>query len=165
MNTGLNITGVQINDVEKYNKKCDVIKKLIKSTYPSIDISFEQINRLDLVFMNIENIIKIALLPDETWNQIKSNIDDKLNTIGFNQLSKPYAIEYCELCSRNIRAKASCNFCHKICCIECYIDSFKKGKGIIKCGFCSKKFGVKCADEYIELMIDDIRTNAFGNLK
>ena len=158
MNSGLNITGVHITDIDAYNKKCEVVKKLIVSTYPNIKIDFKQINRMDLVYLIIEDIIKIGLLPGENWNQIKSNIDRKLKLVMYNGNN----VKCCELCSQDIKAKASCNFCHKICCIECYIDTFKKGKGIIKCGFCSKKFGVRCKTEYIDLMVDERRENAFG---
>ncbi len=123
-----------------------------------IDIKYEQANCFDFVFVVIGSINKLAILPDENWNQVKSNIDKVLNAIHMNLEQKK--LESCELCTRDIKVKASCNFCHKISCLECYIDSFRKGCGVVKCGFCSQTFGVKCPKKYIDMMIGDIRENA-----
>ena len=66
----------------------------------------------------------------------------------------------CKECKGQIKCLASCNKCHTNTCLECYIDSFRTGKGIVKCKFCSYSFGNQVPDEYIDLAIDDIRTNA-----
>jgi transcription elongation factor Elf1 len=58
-----------------------------------------------------------------------------------------------------MKAKTSCNKCHGICCIECYIDSFRKNKGIVVCGLCDYSYGVKTPDKYIDVLVGDIRDN------
>jgi transcription elongation factor Elf1 len=59
-----------------------------------------------------------------------------------------------------MKTKTTCNKCGKISCIECYIDCFKKNKGIIKCDICSFSFGIKTPDSYIDMLVEDIRKNA-----
>lgn len=149
--SGLNIEGAQIDDLEKYNNMCVLIKKLIKKVYPNLKIRFDQINNMDLVYIIIENNVKIALMPNTEWINLKKEIDDKLNY---------KTNENCELCKEKITKLACCNSCKKYTCIECYIKNFIKNSGIIKCHYCSYSFGVYTPPEYIDILVDDIRENA-----
>ena len=71
-----------------------------------------------------------------------------------------YNDNICRLCESEIKTKTECGGCKKICCIECYIENFKANKGIIKCDNCSYSFGVKTPDNYIDILVGDIRENA-----
>lgn len=152
MNNKLNVEGITIANIEDYNKKCLLIKKLINSTYKNSHIKFSQLSNIDLLYVVVDNIVKISIMPDSSWNNIKNDIDEKLKQTLGNRM--------CEGCKGNIKCLASCNKCKTNICLECYIDNFRIGKGIIKCNFCSYSFGCKVPDEYIDLAIDDIRTNA-----
>lgn len=152
MNSILDVNGIQIPNIDEYEKKCNMVKKLIKSTYKNSQIIFNQLNKNDLMYVIIDNIVKISIMPDTNWIEIKNNIDTKLKqTLGKRM---------CEGCKGQIKCLASCNKCHANTCLECYIDGFRTGKGIIKCKFCSFSFGCHVPDKYIDLAINDIRTNA-----
>ena len=139
-------------DVDEYEKKCILIKKLIKSTYTNSKISFVQLNKNDLMFVMFDNIIKIAIIPNANWIDIKLDIDTKFKqTLGDKM---------CQDCKGIIKCLASCNNCHYNTCLECYIDNFTAGKGIVKCKHCSYSFGHKIPNKYIDLAIDDIRSGA-----
>ena len=152
MNKGIQIEGVCIDNIDEYNAKCDVIKKLIKSVYKNSSIKFEQLNKMDLVYVSIEDIIKFALMPNVKWSELKEEIEVKLKNI--------YGVKMCSKCCCKIKCAATCNKCKSQTCLECYIESFKLNKGIIRCMSCNYSFGVKVPDEYIDLAIDEIRTNA-----
>ncbi len=147
-----NIQDVYIGNIEKYKQKCVLFKKLIKSTYPDIKIKFIDSDGVDLCYIEINKQIKIAILPNVVWQDIKKNIDLKLSkSIDFNN--------FCSQCNKQMSTKTSCNKCYEICCVECYIDNFRKNKGLIVCGFCNYTYGIKTPDEYIDILIDDIRDN------
>lgn len=155
MNKGLNIEGVCINNIDEYNKKCELIKQLAYSTYKNSKVSFIQVNKIELMYIVLDNIVKIAIMPEQNWIDIKNNIDIKLKQTLGNRL--------CKECKGQIKCLASCNNCHTNTCLECYINNFKKNKGIIKCKNCSYSFGCEVPDEYIDIAIDDIRDNAKKN--
>lgn len=152
MNNGIQIVGVQIDDVEEYNAKCTIIKKLIKSHYKNSSIKFVQLNKIDLVYVIFDDKIKFAIMPDVKWSELKEEINEKLKDV--------YKEKICSKCSCEMKCIAECNKCKTQTCLECYIDNFKLNKGIIKCGSCNYLFGVQVPDEYIDLAIDDIRYNA-----
>ena len=152
MNNGIQIEGVQIVNVEEYNSKCDIIKKLIKSQYKNSSIKFVQLNKIDLVYVIFDKTIKFAIMPDVKWTELRKEIDFKLRDI--------YKEKICKKCGCKIKCVAGCNNCGTQTCLECYIDNFKLNKGIIRCEICNYSFGVRVPDEYIDLAIDDIRTNA-----
>ena len=151
-----NIQDVYIGDIEKYKQKCMLFKKLIKSTYPDITIKFIDSDNVDLCYIKINEQIQIAILPNVIWHDIKKNIDLKLSQINYGS-TKSIVNDYCSQCNKQMSAKTSCNKCHGICCVECYIDNFRKNKGLIVCKFCDYVYGIKTPDEYIDILIDDIR--------
>lgn len=148
----IQIEGVQINNIEEYNTKCDIIKKLIKSQYKNSLVKFEQLNKISLIHVVIDNRIKFALMPNIKWNEIKKEIDLKLKCA--------YGEKICSKCMSEMKCVTICNNCSSQTCLECYIDSFRLNKGIIKCEICNYLFGIKIPDKYIDLAIDDIRSNA-----
>lgn len=151
----MNFGGYNIENWSQYKSNSELIIKLIKKTYPDQNILFEEPIGLDLYSVKIGTNIKITICPDNSWLDIKKNIDLKL--LNSNQCEN-----ICEICKKEMETKTACNKCKKTCCIECYINNFKKNKGIIKCDYCSYTFGIKTPDEYIDILIDDIRTNATG---
>jgi hypothetical protein len=68
MSTILDVEGIQILNVEEYEKKCKIVKNLIKSTYKNSQITFNQLNKIDLMYVILDNIVKIAIMPDANWN-------------------------------------------------------------------------------------------------
>jgi len=146
----MNIGGIKIDNYDKYKLDSKLIIKLVEKFYYNEHITVIEPQSFDFFELVINNHIKITILPQDTWISIKNNIDSKLSTND----------NICRLCDKQIITKTTCNNCNKSCCIECYIDNFRKNKGIIKCDNCKYLFGVKTPDKYIELFIGDIRENA-----
>lgn len=147
-----NNNDTHVANVEEYKKKCDIIKKLVITQYMYYSIKFEQSNPFTLMYVIINSEIKLAIMPDTKWNELKHDID-----LGLKQ---SYTKMICEECKESIKCVANCNRCKKSICVECYINNFKNGLGIIKCKFCSYSFGHIIHEDYIDLAIDDIRNNA-----
>lgn len=155
----MNIGGIKIDNWDNYKSSSNLIIKLIKKNYPKENILIDEPNGIDFYSVKIGPNIIITILPGESWINIKKNIDLKLSSL--NQYEN-----ICRLCELEMKAKTACNKCKKTCCIECYIKNFKANKGIIKCDNCLCTFGVKTPDEYIDVLVDDIREKAYGmNMK
>jgi hypothetical protein len=152
MNNRVQIEGINIDNIDEYNAKCDIIKKIIKSQYKNSSIKFTQLNKIDLVYVLIDGRIKFAIMPDVKWTELREEIDLKLRSV--------YKDKMCVKCGCEMKCAAGCNKCRAQTCLECYIDNFKLNKGIVRCGICNYSFGVRVPDEYIDLAIDDIRSNA-----
>lgn len=152
MNNGISVQGIQINNYVEYNSRCEIIKKIIKTQYKNSSIKFQQLNKMDLVYVYIDNKIKFVLMPDVKWSELKEDIDLKLKEL--------YKEKMCVKCKCEMKCAAGCNKCKAQTCLECYIEMFKLNKGIIICDVCNYSFGVNVPDEYIDLAIDDIRSNA-----
>lgn len=145
--------GINIDNWNQYKINSDLIVKLIKKSYTDQEIKFVEPNGIDLYTVQIGSNIMITIMPGDNWNNIKKNIDSKLyNPIQSNNI--------CRLCRLEMEIKTECNKCKKSSCIECYINNFRKNKGIIKCDNCDFSFGQKTPDSYIDILIDDIRENA-----
>jgi hypothetical protein len=153
----MNIGGIQIDNWDNYKSGSNLIIKLIKKNYPKENIIIEEPVGIDFYSVKINSNITITIMPDDSWIDIKKNIDLKLSSL--NQYEN-----ICRLCKMEIKAKTSCVRCQKTCCIECYIKNFKTNKGIIKCDNCSYKFGVKTPNEYIDILVEDIREKAYGKV-
>jgi hypothetical protein len=149
----MNVGGIYINDLAQYKANSNLIFRLIKKNYPDEHIIFEESQNIDLDTVQIGCKINLTIMPDSTWIEIKKNIDGKLYG-----LKNPNNI--CRLCQMNIKTKTECNKCKKSCCLECYIRNFKANNGIIKCDNCSYSFGVFTPDEYIDVLVGDIREKA-----
>ena len=67
----LDVEGIQITNVEEYEKKCNLVKKIIKSTYKNSQITFRQLNKIDLMYVILDKIVKILIIPDANWIKIK----------------------------------------------------------------------------------------------
>ena len=107
------------NDLDKYNKRCDIIKKLIIDKYT--DITLEFIKNPDTLYIEviINNDSKITLLPDNTWQEVTRHINKKIE--GFKG--------DCPICCVKMINAVSCPKCSNNYCGTCYIKLFQIGKG------------------------------------
>lgn len=136
----------------EYKKQFDLIKKLIKLTYKNFQIEFEYLEENNALGVCLDKIVKILIYPNNSWIDIKINIDTQLKQTMGNHI--------CDECNDKIKCLASCNNCRSVICVECYINNFRTNKGIIKCKICSYSFGNVVPEEYIDFAIDNIRSNA-----
>ena len=141
-------------DLDKYYKRCNVLKNLINKEYKNKNFGFI-INRETLYMEVVINIKStITLLYDNDWNEIKRHIDKKI------RLQKDYTdgvVENCTICFEKIKKSVSCSKCANNWCSECYINIFKHGKGIITCPHCRYTFGSTMSEYQIKLGVYGIR--------
>lgn len=149
----MNIRGVIIDDVYEYENNSNLIVELIKKFYSDKEIIFEKPATIDLYKIQIGSNIMMTIMPGDTWKEIKKNIDSKLYNLNKSD-------NICRLCGLGMEVKTECNKCKKSCCVECYINCFKKNEGIIKCDNCSFSYGQKIHKSYIDKSINNIRENA-----
>jgi len=127
-------------DLDKYNKRCDIIKSLILKKYT--DTTFEFITNPDTscIEVIINNNSKISLLPDNTWQEVERHINTKI--IGFTG--------DCPICYEKKITSVSCAKCSNDFCGKCYIKLFMVGKGIITCPHCRDMTGQSMPEHMIE---------------
>tara|TARA_B100000768_G_C11266305_1_gene371248 strand:- start:1351 stop:1797 length:447 start_codon:yes stop_codon:yes gene_type:complete len=143
----MDIRKMNSNEVDEYNKRCDVIKGLILTIYTNT--IFEFIINPDTLYIEvmINDNSKISLLPNNTWGEVKRHIDKKI--IGFTG--------DCIICCEKMENAVSCAKCSNNFCGKCYIELFKLGKGIITCPHCRYSFGEKIPEYKIEIYVDQIK--------
>lgn len=135
-------------DKDEYEKLCNLIISLIKIKYPDlvIDVSISSFNLMEVT---INKNSRLTILPQSKWNEIKRHIEVKLNQGWQNEL--------CQLCCETLHKRVSCNKCSNYWCINCYINLFKSGSGIIICPYCRDSFGKKVPQNIIEYCIQEIK--------
>lgn len=136
---------------EEYEKLCDLMLNLIKLNYPDIAIEVEN-NFFGLLEITINKNSKLTILTNSKWFEIKRHIDTKLK-IGWEK-------ELCQLCCEIIVRRVSCGKCSNYWCVNCYIELFKSGEGIIICPYCRNKFGVKTPKNMIDTCVNEIKRKA-----
>ena len=122
----------------------------IKEYIPSEKIRFQNNNftgNTEIVFTERKAILSI--LKENTWENIKRNIDNKMSNI------KPVECSIC-LSKKVQKRKVSCPKCSFDTCAGCYINIFRTNKGIIKCPFCRYTHGNEFPDEMIEIGVQEI---------
>lgn len=135
-------------EFEIYNKRCEIIKNLLLKEYKNIRFKFvRNVGTLEMVVV-INDIYTITLLSNNTWNEIKRNIDQKISE------NKD---EICYICSEKMIKPVSCNKCSKSYCCMCYINLFKNNRGIITCPNCRYSIGKETPDYMMETCINEIR--------
>jgi len=142
---------MSVEEFNKYDKRCDVIKNIILKDYK--DISFDFVRNPDTLIVEIiiNKAVKISILPNNTLKDIKRHIDKKISN-QHNGVS-----EDCIMCCEKIQNNVTCSKCSNNYCSECYINLFKIGKGIIKCPHCRFEIGEIMPDYMIPICIEDIR--------
>jgi hypothetical protein len=143
----MDIRKINSNEVDKYNKRCDVIRRLILTTYA--DTTFEFIRNTDTLYIevNINNNSKISLLPNNTWDEVKRHINKKIK--GFT--------DDCIICCEKMENSVSCPKCSNNFCGKCYIKLYRVGKGIITCPHCRREEGVNLTEYAIESGVVQIK--------
>ena len=112
----------------EYPKEFDDICKKIKLYIPHISVEFRKSSTtglLELIFVKEQSVMSVT--NDNTWDEITRHIDSCLKEDkGLN----------CQICQESIINRTGCTKCSADWCVECYINIFKTGRGIIKCPFC-----------------------------
>ncbi len=94
--------------------------------------------------------VKVTIMDDDTWDEIKRRIDSRLN----------YKKERdCSICSNTFENKIKavhCKKCSVVYCTDCYINIFRTNKGIIKCPFCRFEFGDIYPAYMVEIAVQEI---------
>ena len=130
-------------------KRNELLHKIIKYI-PTEKIRFQNNNfpgNIEIVFTERKAIMTI--LKENTWDEIKRHIDNKICDI------KPLECSIC-LSKEMQKSKVSCPICSFDTCVNCYISIFRANKGLIKCPFCRYTYGDECPDYMIEICIQEI---------
>lgn len=115
------------NEIEESDEFCDICKQ-VREYIPDVNIEFrfnQNTQLLEIVFIEEKSVMSI--LKDNTWEENKRHI----NAI----ISKNKNTD-CSICFNKIISRTGCSKCSVDWCVECYINLFKTGQGIIKCPFC-----------------------------
>jgi hypothetical protein len=135
-------------DLLIYSKRCDVLKQLILKAYGPHIHEFKKNESTGYIEVCFKMGGTITILHDNTWSELEKNIGKKLDG---------NANHFCSVCSGVKNKLVTCNKCSQSFCTECYIDSFRKNKGLVVCPHCNYSFGVVMSDEVLEDRIDNIR--------
>ena len=129
--------------------------KRIREYIPNEPIQFKKniyTDNLEIHFINKKEIMTI--LEDNNWEEIKRHIDVKLSSQRLDECSICYTKE-----ALNIR-RVTCTKCASEFCIDCYIQIFRKNKGIIKCPFCrftyGQEFPIYMIEEGVRQILDTL---------
>jgi hypothetical protein len=99
-----------------------------------------------------------SIIKDNTWNEIKKNID--LKSQGINSLNNE-----CTLCFEKTVFLVSCNKCANINCCACYIDIIRTNRGLHKCPFCRHEFGKRFHnDKLFKVFMKKLEKNVLQSL-
>lgn len=148
-------------------KRYEIIKKLILETFKKeilskqIEFTFNfdfntgiikgEINGKRNAFFEIERNMKFK------------KIIKKLNK--FVDFSKENEIKDCVICCEVIKQNAVCNECLNPICTDCYINIFRKNKGIFKCPFCSFSVGEEMTKLEVDIGVMTIKEKIAGYYK
>lgn len=138
---------------DNYQKKCDEIKQLLISTYPDTIFEFIENEDTSLVEVIINSKGKITILPCNTWKEVQRHVNKKIN----------YDHDHpgdCDICCNKISKNVSCNKCSNNWCINCYINLFRSGKGVIICPCCRFSIGNRFPNHMIEHGVAEIKMKA-----
>ncbi len=147
----MNIGQLSDEEIIEYNKKCDLIKKLIIKKYPNHEFNFFRNQYSGIVKVEINDISEISILVENNWAEIKRHIEKKIKT----QETKIH--EDCVICYEEIKKNVTCPKCANNWCSECYIKIFIDGEGIIKCPHCRFSFGQKMNKFMLDIGVSEIR--------
>ena len=141
------------NEIEKSDEFSDICKK-IREYIPNVNIEFmfnDNTQLLEIVFIEEKSVMSI--LKDNTWAEIKRHI----NAI----ISKNKDTD-CSICCEKIISRTGCTKCSSDWCVECYINLFKTGQGIIKCPYCRFEYGFRMNEQELNMGVANIRAKLSG---
>jgi ribosomal protein L37AE/L43A len=129
------------------NRENEVLlfKKLIKRYLPNESIQFGVDGNNLLVAVISGKKMVITLGFGVKWDNLKRRID--------KALSEDADDKECHICedfdSKVNNSQISCPKCANTYCMYCYIDMFKKNKGLILCPFCRFQCGNQLSEKRI----------------
>lgn len=127
-------TWLQYKKVEK-NYQIQYLIQLILNYIPKKTIAKFKPSLSGLLFVEFPDLFsELTILENNTWDEIKRNIDQKLTFFGKTN-------ETCPLCMEECVCLVTCNKCTHFTCDTCYIDIIRTNKGIHKCPFCRNEIG------------------------
>lgn len=134
---------------KKYTKDCELFHRIAKKTFSDIDIilRFNDDTNLFEFVLGGEHCV-ITILPDAIWKNIQKYIQLKLK--GFDG-------DECDICYSKIEKRTTCPQCFNQWCVNCYINLFRNGCGVIKCPMCRMELGEEMPKELVELGIIEIK--------
>lgn len=140
---------------DTYEVKCTIVRRLISVNFPNSifkydinsDTSCMEIN----IFKNDEYII-LTVRQEDTWKEIYRNIKLYIND--------EYKNAPCVFCNEHIIKPITCK-CGCNMCIECYINMYTKGNGIITCTICGYTMGDLTPTILLDACVAEIRAK-FG---
>lgn len=128
------------------NDNFETIIKCAHKQYVDHNVSVMRNDGNGLYELIIDGCI-ITISPSVKWNDLKKHIDKRLSNKE----------TICSICECEIKRKIACTECYNIWCLECYINLFRSGQGIIKCPYCRYEYGIKMSKQMVELGILEIR--------
>ena len=143
-----------------YIDKFILFDKLIKKYKPEMHEYEYDYKCEKLKFLIYEYNTIMYIHPNSTWLEIKNNLDKISN-------STPLVDKFCTVCFDKIYKSSkcdkykivSCTSCKNNYCLECYINLFRKGQGIIICTMCNFIHGKSAPSFLIEASVEEIRKN------
>ena len=147
----MNIEQVSDEEIIEYDRKCDLIKKLIIKRYPNHEFNFFK-NQYSRIFrIKINDISVIPILKQNNWAEIKRHIEKKIEA----QETGIYGD--CAVCYEEIKKNTTCPKCANNCCVECYIKIYSEGQGIVTCPHCRFSYGQKMDKFMVDIGVSEIR--------
>ena len=107
--------------------------------FHKLDYKFnERLHLIEICFNGANG--GIVIRHEDTWHTIKNRLDAAIDRVK-NQESN----EKCSICGKDYvkNIQCVCQNCDNFHCYRCYINLFKKGRGIITCPFCHDRSGVR----------------------
>jgi hypothetical protein len=136
---------------KKYKKRCSILKYLIMEEYKNVlfvfDIDDEKI--LNISSCSRGNKWTISFIPENTWKDVKRNIDKKL--------VEDYKQNSCSICCEEIMKNISCSKCSQSWCGKCHLKLFETYQGICVCPYCRFAVGQKIPQFMIEPCLNEMK--------
>lgn len=137
---------------QDYEKKCKIIKSLIMKEYEGQDIIMSRDTRTGFNVVDVNHTVRFSIMNFTNWNIVKRQISKAYETINSDKTKL-----ICQICMEDDIKLVGCNMCAENFCVECYINIFKEGKGIVRCPFCRNEYGYLQSEDMISKSIKIIR--------
>ena len=144
-----NLLCMKNNKIMPLRDKEEIIKKDISNYIKNIKFNL-RINSVNgyLEIFFIKGKIILPILENNSWNEIKRNIDRKLKIIkqkrGEKNSMKQNNTFECIICYKHIleyNKNIICLKCTAVWCLDCYTKIINNDMGIVKCPLCRYDYG------------------------
>jgi hypothetical protein len=142
---------MNVRSKKKYKKCCSILKNLIMEEYKNELFVFgiDERNQFLISSFSRGNKWTIKFIPENTWKEVKRNID--------KQLVEDYKQNSCSICCEEIMKNISCNKCSQNWCGKCQLKLFETYQGICVCPYCRYAYGQKVPQFMIKAALSEIR--------